>query len=369
MAELPAKILVVDDEAKNVRLLEALLAPHGYSVIKAHNGAEALEQVARWRPDLILLDVMMPTMDGFEVCQVLKDDPETRLIPIVMMTALGQVENRIKGIEAGADDFLTKPVHRDELMARIRTSLRLKQAIENRMRLLQAIRDQLAKFVPASVQRAIEANPEAPDLRKEERDLSVIFADISDYGRLSEAVSREQMNFILELYFSTFLEIIHANGGEVSETLGDGLMAIFTGTSDTEHALKAVAAALEILRSAAELNEKLPAQLRFSADEDFEPIEMHIGVNSGLALLGPMQLEGVSGTYWTYTATGSTINVAARLAALAERTTVLVSGETAGRIAGAFATRCIGSRRLKNVRDEVVVYQVIERRAASEDVT
>src|SRR5207247_9787197 len=131
--------------------------------------------VARWRPDLILLDVMMPTMDGFEVCQVLKDDPETRLIPIVMMTALGQVENRIKGIEAGADDFLTKPVHRDELMARIRTSVRLKQAIENRMQLLQAIRQQLAKFVPTSVQRAIEANPQAPDLRKEEGDLTGIF--------------------------------------------------------------------------------------------------------------------------------------------------------------------------------------------------
>src|SRR5215813_1971982 len=143
MTEPSAKILVVDDEVKNVRLLEALLAPRGYTVIKAHNGSEALEQAERQRPDLILLDVMMPGMDGFEVCKTLKDRPETRFIPVVMMTALRQVENRIKGIEAGADDFLIKPVHRDELMARIRTSLRLKQTIEQRLRLLQAMREQL----------------------------------------------------------------------------------------------------------------------------------------------------------------------------------------------------------------------------------
>src|SRR5713101_9764161 len=130
MVESQAKILVVDDEVDNVRLLEALLLRRGYEVIKARNGAEALQQVEREQPDLILLDVMMPIMDGFEVCKILKDNPETRLIPVVIMTALGQVEDRVKGIEAGADDFLTKPVHRDELLARIRTALRHKRAID-----------------------------------------------------------------------------------------------------------------------------------------------------------------------------------------------------------------------------------------------
>ena len=96
-----------------------------------------LLQVQQERPDLILLDVMMPVMDGFEVCKILKDNADTRLIPVVIMTALGQVEDRIKGIEAGADDFLTKPVHRDELLARIRTSLRLKQTIDGKVDRLQ----------------------------------------------------------------------------------------------------------------------------------------------------------------------------------------------------------------------------------------
>lgn len=124
------KILVVDDDAKNVKLSAALLHPRGYEVLTASNGAEALQQVQQALPDLILLDAMMPLVDGFEVCKLLKDRPETRLIPIVMMTALGSREDRIKGIEAGADAFLTKPVHQDELLAYIRTSLRLKHAMD-----------------------------------------------------------------------------------------------------------------------------------------------------------------------------------------------------------------------------------------------
>jgi sigma-B regulation protein RsbU (phosphoserine phosphatase) len=124
-----ATILVVDDDVDAVRWLETLLRPRGYAVVTAATGAEALQQVEREPPDLILLDVMMPMVDGFEVCKLLKDSPATRLIPVVIMTALDRVEDRIKGIDAGADDFLTKPINRDELLARIRTSLRLTHAI------------------------------------------------------------------------------------------------------------------------------------------------------------------------------------------------------------------------------------------------
>jgi len=105
MTDPKAKILVVDDEETNVKLMEAILLPRGYEIVKAYNGEEALEKVNSESPDLILLDVMMPIMNGFDVCKKLKDDAETRLIPIVVMTALGEVDDRIKGIEAGADDF------------------------------------------------------------------------------------------------------------------------------------------------------------------------------------------------------------------------------------------------------------------------
>ena len=142
-----AKILVVDDEAKNVKLMEAQLAPRGYAVITAYSGEEAISQVEQEHPDLILLDILMPGMNGFEVCKKLKDDHNTSLIPIVIMTALGQVEDRIRGIEAGADDFLTKPVNHDELLARIRTALKMKQAIERKIAGLVAINQRPAKAV------------------------------------------------------------------------------------------------------------------------------------------------------------------------------------------------------------------------------
>lgn len=147
MLEPQATILVVDDEVKNVKLMEALLIPRGYTMLAAYKGEEALHKVQQHPVDLILLDIMMPGMDGFTVCKALKDNPETALIPIVIMTALGRMEDRIKGIEAGADDFLAKPVNRDELLARIRTSVRLKQTIDRKIQSLIDVNQRLAGVI------------------------------------------------------------------------------------------------------------------------------------------------------------------------------------------------------------------------------
>ncbi|MFQ5936382.1 MAG: response regulator, partial [Acidiferrobacterales bacterium] len=247
MTEPQAKILVVDDEEKNVKLMEAMLLPRGYEIVKAYNGEEALQQVHKESPDLILLDVMMPVMNGFDVCKRLKDDPETRLIPIVIMTALGQIDDRIKGIEAGADDFLTKPVNRDEVLARIQTSLRLKEAMQHKLDRLKGAQEYLARFVPQSVIRRLEENPEAPELEKTDQDMSALFVDVSGYTKLSEDM-RQTADFIVEKYFSRYLDCIHANEGDVTETSGDSLMVIFPDVDPQEHARKAVKAALEILQ-------------------------------------------------------------------------------------------------------------------------
>jgi DNA-binding response OmpR family regulator len=141
------KILIVDDEPLNVDYLEQELEDRGYETISAVNGQEALEKVAAEAPDLVLLDVMMPVMDGFTVCRILKEHEETRLIPIIIMTALDAVADRIQGIKAGADDFLTKPVHEEELFARIATALKLKHTIDRRIGELRALKDHFAKFV------------------------------------------------------------------------------------------------------------------------------------------------------------------------------------------------------------------------------
>src|SRR5216684_1324276 len=152
-----SKILIVDDEPFNVDYLEQELADLGYETVSAANGQEAMQKVAAEAPDLILLDVIT-------VCRILKENEETRLIPVVIMTALNAVEDRIKGIEAGAADFLTKPVNEQELLARIRTALKFKHTVDRKIGELRRVKDHFAKFVPEAVKRLVAANPEAPGL-------------------------------------------------------------------------------------------------------------------------------------------------------------------------------------------------------------
>lgn len=344
-----AHLLVVDDNENNRDIVSRLLEREGYTISKAENGLQALELLAGEHVDLILLDVMMPVMDGIEACKRLKDDPETRLIPVVIMTALGQVEDRVRAIQAGADDFLTKPVNRAELLARIQTSLRLKQTVEQKMDTLKGAQEYLARFVPQSVIRQLEENPEAPELEKTDQDMSALFVDVSGYTKLSENM-RQTADFFIEKYFSRFLDSIHVNQGDVTETSGDGMMVIFPDNDTHEHARKAVKASLEILQQTEELNTQLKGI--------FDPISVHIGINSGIALIGPTKYEGTSGTRWTYTALGPAVNLAARIAGVAEGGMILVGPETARRIEGAFGVQEFGKRQLKNVKGEVMIYQV-----------
>jgi DNA-binding response OmpR family regulator len=141
-----ATILIVDDEPFNVDYLEQMLAELGYDTISAANGQEALDHVAAHAPDLILLDVMMPMVDGFTVCRRLKDQEETQLIPIIIMTALDAKADRIAGIQAGADDFLTKPVDEAELAARIATALQHKSAVDHRVVELRTLKEQVSQL-------------------------------------------------------------------------------------------------------------------------------------------------------------------------------------------------------------------------------
>jgi CheY-like chemotaxis protein len=345
----PSKILIVDDEPFNVDYLEQELEDLGYVTVSARNGREALEQVALEAPDLILLDVMMPIMDGLTACRILKEDDETRLIPIVIMTALDGFDDRIKGIEAGANDFLTKPVNQRELLARMQTALRLKHTVDGKLGELRRAKDHFAKFVPEAVKRLVAANPEAPELAKHTRDVSVLFLDITGYARLCEQLPLEVLNRLVERYFSTFLDRIHDAGGDINETAGDGFMAIFQAADVHAHTVIAVETALALLGATEALNRANGAL----------PLAIHMGLNSGLALVGSTRFEGAQGTRWTFTASGPVTNLAARLAATAKAGQLLVGPETVRRLGNGYHVERLGCEHLKNLAQAVDIYHVL----------
>jgi adenylate cyclase len=347
----PSTILIVDDEPKNVDYLEQELEGFGYSTVSASNGAEALAIVETTPPALILLDVMMPVMDGFKCCSILKSSEETRFIPVIIMTALDAVEDRVKGIKAGADDFLTKPVDERELLARIETSLALKEAMDRKVGALRRLSDHFAKFVPSAVHDLVARDPEAPDFSKQERDASILFLDICGYARLSELFSASVLNELIERYFSTFLDEVSERGGSVNETMGDGFMAVFQQPDPEQNAVLATDAALALLAATDRLNRAGNQQ----------PIEVHIGISSGTALIGSTQFEGRHGTRWVFSASGHAVNVAARLAAIAQSGQILISLSTRLRLGDQYLMESAGPRKLKNIEEEIEAFRVVRK--------
>src|SRR5712691_2688887 len=209
------------------------------------------------------------------------------------------------------------------------------------------IRTSLSKFVPQRVRDLIEESPEAPSLDKRETEVSVLFADISGYTRLSGRLAPDALDALVQRYFGAFLDEIVKHGGDVNETAGDGLMVIF---HEGEHARAAVDAARAIHRRAAEIGAEL-------ADR-YDPFEMHIGVNTGPALLGATKIEGRAGTRWTYTASGMTTNIAARLAAQAGDGEIVLSESTRGRLSSDLTLEDIGLRELKGIERPVRLYRL-----------
>ena len=343
----PSRILIVDDESMNVDLLGQQLADLGYETVVAGGGQEALDKVAEQAPDLILLDVMMPGIDGFEVCRRLKASDETRLIPIVIMTALHEIDDRVKGIEAGADEFLTKPVDKRELQARIKTSLKLKHTIDKKLGEAEQARDHFAKFVPEVVKRLVAENPEAPELGKKEQDVAVLFVDICDFTSLTEQMTLGDLSRLVENYFSAFLDEIDRIGGDISAALGDGLMIIFHGRDQPiDHARMAADAAIALMRVATALN----------AGGGGTPVALHMGISSGTAAVGSTRFEGLRGSQWVFTADGLVLTIAARLTGRAGAGEIFTDHETARRLGDGYPLKKEGIERLKNVAAPVDVY-------------
>ncbi len=215
---------------------------------------------------------------------------------------------------------------------------------------LERILGHIRTFVPATVQRIVEKNPEAPDLERKEVDVSILFLDMADYTRISESITSEKVNFIIEKYFSSFLDAIYSCGGDVNETAGDGLMAIFRGDR-AENARNAAQAALEVRRRTVEINRELEGM--------FYPIVVNMGINSGIASVGMSRFVGKSGTRMTFTASGQTTNLASRIASSAIEGDILLGPETAARVKDTMTIFDRGLMTFKNVQQKVHVYSLV----------
>jgi class 3 adenylate cyclase len=231
-----------------------------------------------------------------------------------------------------------------------RVNAELKASLD-KVELLEQVRGHLNKFVPRSVAKLIADSPDAPDLAKRQRDVSVLFLDIAGYTRLSQQVEATQMDQIVHTYFSAFLDAIYANHGDVNETAGDGLMILFQQDDPQEHALAAARTAVAIARRAQEMGA--------GREVDGQRLRLHQGINSGPALVGSSCYQGLTGDRWTYTATGPTTNLAARVAGLALGGQVLVGPETARRLAEHYPMKSLGPQFLKNIEQPVEVFELI----------
>ncbi len=236
--------------------------------------------------------------------------------------------------------------------AELATTLANLQESRQRLELLEQLKGELSKFVPEAVKKLLEENPNAIELEKRSVEVSVLFLDIAGYTRLSEQLEPRRLNQLVQLYFSSFLEIIQQHHGDVNETAGDGLMVIFQAERQAgDHALNATRAAFAIWQRTGALNEEYGGV--------FPAIQLHMGVNTGEALVGATKLGGAGSQRWTFTATGPTTNVAARFAGAAQAGEIVVGPTTAERIRTHFVLESLGEKTFKNVSRPIRVYRVI----------
>jgi adenylate cyclase len=339
-------ILAVDDEPANLALLRKLLRHQGYDVAEAADGRSAIRAIAETTPDLVCLDVMMPDLDGIEVCQQLRRMPEHAGLPILLLTALNRPEDKARGLEAGANDFLSKPFDESELAARLRSLLRTKA-------LQEQLTDVLRRYVSDSIADEVLRDPFRVSLGGDRRHVSTLFADVRGYTALAAQHSPEQALELLNRYLTVASDAVEGQGGTVADLLGDGVFAFFGApvlhSNDPE---RAVRAALEVQLHVSRLDIPSMPGVR---------LQTGIGITSGQVLAGNIGSE----RRMHYAVVGDPVNVAARLQAAAGPGQILVDEATHAAVSDLVISQDLGSLRLAGKGDWVPAFNIVALRAAA----
>jgi class 3 adenylate cyclase len=353
------RILVVDDQRANVEVLAGVLTARGYEVLTATDGEAALEQVRQGNPDLVVSDILMPQMDGYELCRRLRSEPVTTLLPVILVTSLDPLQERVNGIDAGADDFLSKPVNWDELFARVRSLLRIKRLQDEvkswNAKLEERVREQVAqleqlgrlkRFFSRPVAEAIVAGGE-DILEPHRREITAVFLDLRGFTAFTDRADPEEVLELLRAYHHTLGRTVDDFGGTLEHFAGDGVMIFFNDPfpvdRPAERAVRMALALQEAFVPIARAWERLGHE-----------VGLGIGVAQGFATLGVIGSE----ERWEYAAIGNVPNLAARLCGEARAGEILLDGQAEREVAGLAETEPVGPLSLRGFLQPVPAFRL-----------
>ncbi|MGZ3410246.1 MAG: response regulator [Xanthobacteraceae bacterium] len=363
----PPRILIVDDNETNRDILVTRLGVHGYDLVQAADGVECIELTKSALPDLILLDVMMPRMDGIEATRRLKADPGLPFIPIILVTAKADTKDVVAGLDAGADEYLTKPVDQMSLVARVKSMLRVKelhdkvaaqatdlanwnQTLEQRVaeQLTQIDRmGKLRRFLSPQVTELILSSGDDRVLDSHRREITVVFCDMRGFTAFSEVAEPEEVMKVLGEYHHALGTLIYKYEGTLERFAGDGLMILFNDPLQyDDHALRAVKMAVEMRDAVSGLTsgwKKRGHELGFG-----------VGIANGYATLGRIGFEG----RFDYGAVGTVVNLAARLCSEARDGQILIERKVRNHVEDHVETEEAGSLTLKGLHRPVAAFDI-----------
>jgi adenylate cyclase len=367
MSDRGSRILVVDDVAQNVRLLQAVLETHGYDVVSASDGHAALNLLVSAKPDLVLLDVVMPQPDGYAVCRQLRAQEETAMLPVIMLTASEESE-KTKAIEAGADDFIPKPFNRNELLTRIRSLLRIKryhdkitvqaaELLELNRTLEERVQTQLdelerlqrlRRFLSPQLADAIVSSGDESILCSHRRQVAMFFADLRGWTRFVDAVEPEELMRVLGEFHGTIGELVRRFDATVGFIEGDGVQLFFNDPIEVPDA------ALRAVRLGCALREEM-AELTLRWRKRGYDLGFGAGIALGYATCGEVGFEG----RFDYAAIGAVTNLASRLADEAAAGQILISQRLHAEVEDEVEVESVGEFSLKGYERPVTAFNVV----------